>query len=394
MSKTGGNAMIDIKHLLKSHAYQNIPLTYEEAYELGLYALKGCKGDEMAQKQSIAVLCALHTRATYAWKKTAHEENLHEHKLPDDAAEQIAGICAAIFEHDIAISENGFVDPDIECVMDNCGMGGDLVVTSNVSTLAGFIAAASGISMCKHGSPSNADKGLYGSSDFISLVCGINNFASREQVEKCIERLNFAYTDACDMKYKRIHMQTHQIAMLPHMNDIIGPITNPLNPQKVTKRVVGINHLISPCIVAKAYKVMNTKGVTNLTHGLFVRGFSDKGRYEGMDEVSICAGGTRVVELKNGKINEFDLYAKDFGIEDVLVEQISPSGDKGEFSLKILKGEISGPPLQMVLANAAILFYLAGKSKDLKECYIMAEKTHAIGKAYKTMISVQKELSI
>ncbi len=385
--------MIDVKHLLKNHAYQNIPLTYEEAYKLGLYALKGCGGDEMAQKQSIAVLCALHTKATYTWIKTDYEERLHEHELPSNAAEQIAGICSAIFEHDIATSANGFVNPNVEYVMDNCGMGGDLIVTPNISTLAGFIVAAAGIPMCKHGSPSNADKGLYGSSDFISLICGIDNFASREQVENCIEKNNFAYTDACDMKYKHIHMQTHKIAMLPHMNDIIGPITNPLNPQKLSRRALGINHLIPPRIVAEAYNIMNAKGITNLIHGLFVRGFSDRDRYEGMDEVSVCSGGTQVVELKNGKINEFDLYAEDFGIKEVSTKQISPVGDKGEFSLKILKGDISGPPLQMVLANAAILFYLAGKSTSLKECYEMAREIHESGKAYETMISVRNMLS-
>ncbi|MFH1367304.1 MAG: hypothetical protein ABIH38_04975 [Patescibacteria group bacterium] len=384
--------MIDIKHLLKNHAYQNIPLNYEESYKLGVYALEGCAGNEMAQKQSIATMCALHTKATYAWQKDAGTEKIHGHRLPENAAEQIAGICAAIFEKDIAVSENGFLNPRVEFAMDNCGMGGDLIITANISTIAGFIAAAGGIPMCKHGSPANADQGHYGSSDFVSLICGINEYGDRQAVERSVEQNNFGYTEACDVRYKRIHLQTHRIAMLPHMNDIIGPITNPVNPLKMTRRVVGINHLIPPRIVAEAFLILNQRGITHLQHGLFVRGFASFPRYEGMDEVSICHGGTIMAELRDGQIQERDIFAKDFGLQPVTPAEISPNGNKGKFSLGILKGEIDGPPLQMALANAAILFYLARRSTDLKKCYEMAEEVFRSGQAYKTMSAVKETL--
>jgi len=385
---------IDVKHILKDHAYQNIPLNYEEAYDLGLYTLQGCNGNKLAQKQSIAVLCALHTKATYSWQWNERQEKIHGHRLPKNTAEQIAGICTAIFEYDIAVSKFGFVDPNVPYAMDNCGMGGDLVITANISTIAGFIAAAAAIPMCKHGSPANADNGKYGSSDFICLICKINNYVAKMEVEKCVEEFSFGYTEACDTRYKQIHIQTHKIAKLPHMNDIIGPITNPLNPQKLTKRVLGVNHLISPRIVAEAYKIMNDRGITNLQHGLFVRGFVDDDRYQGMDEVSICEGGTQVTELKNGEIKEYDLFASDFGVETIPKEAVQPIGNKGDYSLKILQGKIDGDRLSIVLANAAVLFYLAEKSTDLKECYKMAEETFRSGRPYEIMLAVQRMLPI
>ncbi|MFC1613251.1 anthranilate phosphoribosyltransferase [Patescibacteria group bacterium] len=388
--------IIDVKHILKGHAYQNIPLNYEEAYNLGLYVLLGCNGDELAQRQSIAILCALHTKATYAWQWNERQEKNHGHRLPKNAAEQIAGICATIFEHDIAKSEFGFVNPDVSYVMDNCGMGGEEngICTANISTIAGLIAAVAGIPMCKHGSPANTDNGKYGSSDFISKICKINNYATKEDVEKCIEQFRFGYTEACDVRYKKIHKQTHEIAMLPHMNDIIGPITNPLNPKKMTKRVLGVNHLISPKIVAETYKILNEKGITNLWHGLFVRGFVDDDRQEVIDEVSICASGTQVAELKNGRIKEYNLFASDFGVESISKEAVQPIGNKGEYSLKILQGKINGDRLNIVLANAALLFYLAEKSTDLKECYQMAEQTFQSGKPYEIMLAVKRMLPI
>ncbi len=383
---------MEAKHFLKNHAYQNIPLTYEEAYDLGVYALVGCGGNALAQIQSIALLCALHNRATYLWQWDEKMEKVHGHRLPQTAAEQIAGICAAVFERDIACSEFGFFVPDVDYVIDNCGMGGDLIITANISTIAAFIAAAAGIPMCKHGSPANADEGRYGSSDFISLICGINTFVSKSEIEECISQLNFGYTEALDIRYKHIHQQTHKVAQLPHMNDIIGPITNPVNPRKLRRKIVGINHLIPPKIVAEAYAILNDKGITFLEHGLFVRGYTDGGHYEGIDEISVCEGGTQVAELKNGNIREFHLYASDFGIEPIPAEAVSPVGNKGEYSLRILRGEINGPRLNLVLANAAVLFYVAGRSSDLKECYKMAENVFRSGQAYQTMLAVREML--
>lgn len=382
-----------ITHLLKDHAYQNIPLTFEEAYDLGVYALAGCDGNLLAQIQSIVALSALHTKATYSWQWNKHVGFCHNGNLPKDASEQIAGVCASIFEHDIIKSEFGFCNPNVPYAMDNCGMGGDLLVTANVSTLSAFIAATAGISMCKHGSPANADKGRHGSSDFIAQL-GINMYCHKNAVERCVETLGFGYTEALDTRYKKIHQQTHKFAKLAHMNDVIGPITNPLNPKLLSRRVLGVNHLISSRLFADAYNILNERGITNLRHGLFVRGFVDEDTNRGIDELSICPGGTLVAELRDGGIREYRLQACDFGLQPVPASEISPpeSMTKGDFSLGILKGEIKGPPLQMVIANSALLFYLAGKSQDFKECYVLAKATYDSGEVVKRVAAVKAML--
>lgn len=380
---------INIKHVLKEHAYRNIPLSYEEAYDLGLLAIEGCKGYQLGLIQSIAALSALHTQATYAWKDGGEE--YHDGRLPVNAAEQIAGICAAVFEHDIGESEFGFLNPDKPYVIDNCGMGGDLTVTANVSTISAFIAATLGIPVCKHGSPSNADKGRHGSSDFISL-CGINEYGSREEVESLVERFNFGYTEALDTRFKRIHMQTHKVAQMPHMNDLIGPITNPVSPQLLSRRVIGVNHLVSPVVVAEAYRILNERGVTNMEHLIAVRGFGDDDNPGGMDELSICKGGTAVAELKNGVVTEYLLSAEDFGVEVTLSRDISPPEgmSKGDFSLSILRGEIKGPALRMILANASLLVKLAHPDMELINCYATAQEVFLSGAVYQKVLGIRK----
>ncbi|MFH1162180.1 MAG: hypothetical protein V1696_02805 [Candidatus Jorgensenbacteria bacterium] len=386
---------MDIKHILKDHAYQNIPLSFSEAYALGEYAIQGCFGDTLAQVQSIAALSALHTRATYAWRGTAADHEGHPDRLPVSAAEQIAGVCAAVFERDIARSQFGFSSPRVPFAIDNCGMGGDLTVTANVSTIAALIAAVAGVCMFKHGSPANADAGRHGSSDFIHLL-GINPIVPKEVMERCVEETKFGYIEALDTRYKHIHALTHEIAKLPHMNDIIGPVTSPVNPKVLTHRMMGVNHLIAPSVVAEAYRILNGRGITNITHAFFIRGFADEGRYRGMDEVSICPGGTQVTELAEGHIEEYTLSARDFGIPPVPPESISPpSGmSKGTFSLKILQGEIDGAPLQMVFANAALLFRLAGRVASLREGYRLAEEIFRSGRVTEKVEAVRDALQV
>ncbi|MBU0666902.1 MAG: hypothetical protein KKC26_06060 [Nanoarchaeota archaeon] len=261
--------------------------------------------------------------------------------------------------------------------MDNCGMGGDLFKTPNVSSIAAIIASADGITFCKHGSPGNTDS--VGSSDFLEYL-GVNLFANKEIVEQGVEKYNFGYTDALDTKYKLIHVQSHLSAHLAHMNDIIGPITNPVNPDLVKKRIIGVNHLIEPKTVAEAYNILNAKGLTNVEHGLFVRGFADKNRNGGMDEISLLPGGTIVAELNKGEICSYELFADDFRLPEASYEDIKPRGDKKEFSKQILYGKIKGHPKNLILANTAIIEYLA-HGLTLKQGVERANEVLESGKA-------------
>jgi anthranilate phosphoribosyltransferase len=342
------------KRILKDRIYQNIPLGYDDAYELGALTVAACRddADPALRFQTIAALTAMHNKATYAHAGDGKE-------TPKSAADQIAGICAAVFMEDIAKSESGFIRPNTNFVMDNCGMGGDLVVTANVSTLAALIAARAGIPMCKHGSPANADAGRHGSSDFIEL-CGIDPFMTRKQIERSVEQNHFAYSEALDTRFKQIHLQTHLFARVPHMNDLIGPITNPADPKRMTRRVLGVNHLVSPQVVAEAYRIMNQKGVTNMERMFVVRGRIDQASVRGFDELSLCRGGNEVYLLEDNVVVPYMIGAETFELPFAQPHRITPPDgvSKGQFSNRILYGEETGPARDMVIANAALLFML------------------------------------
>src|SRR3989338_8158325 len=175
-------ASFKINQLLKVNGYQNKPLSFEEAYLLGVFTLATHRPElrhflqmpvETAVIQSVAALCSFHNRALYE---------------KEGSAAQIAGICAAVFDYDIRASRNGFLHPQVDEVMDNCGMGGDLYRTPNLSTIAALIASADGINMLKHGSTGNTDN--TGSSDFLEY-CGVHLFAPKETVESAISETHF-----------------------------------------------------------------------------------------------------------------------------------------------------------------------------------------------------------
>lgn len=355
-----------INLLLKNKIYRNNPLDFVESYLMGIHTL--CAHNlglaerfnvdaNLVARQTLAALSSMHNQETYT---------------REGAAEQIAGICSAIFDYDIGLSKSGFLNPNVDIAMDNCGMGGDLFRTPNVSTLAALIAAAEKIPMCKHGSPGNTDSA--GSSDFLELS-EIKLMGPKQVTEKSLEDFCFGYTDALDTKYKQIHVQTHGYAHLAHMNDIIGPITNPLSPKILRKRVLGVNHLIEPRVVAEAYKIMNHKGITHLEKGFFVRGFIEKSKNGGIDEISVFPGRTNIAELDGEEIHCYSLGAEDFGIPtQTYCEPPKGKCEKVEYGQNILRGQVIGSNRNLVLANAAILENLFFGT-DLKESYKHAEET-------------------
>lgn len=363
-----------IKTVLKQHGYTDKPLSFNDAYCLGAFTSYALGNDDLDQVfdtdrdtalyQSITALSVLHDQELYS---------------KDDAYEQIAGINAAVFDYDVG--PDATVDPAVETAMDNCGMGGDMYRTPNVSTLAALTAAADDINMCKHGSPGNTDS--TGSSDFLEHL-GFDLMADTKQTEAAVEQHGFGYTEALNTAYKDIHLQTHETAELPHMNDIIGPITNPVKAETHSRRVIGVNHLMDPATVAKTYRELNERGVTATDQMIAVRGFVNPDEDGGIDEASILAGGTHIAELEDGEINTDTLTATDFGLDEADYDDIDPGNyamTKAELGEAILRGEITNSAQDLIAANAALLFKL-DQDMDLEQGTEKARDILASGEAY------------
>lgn len=370
-----------LKKVIKDNVRLNEALDYESAFKLGKILVQALKDTDLfTEMRCNILLTALHSKSVW------------EHQL---APSQLAGMVKAIICYDIETAEHGSImkygfplttgdlisydietsecsvakygetedlvigDPVIRApyVIDNCGMGGDGIVTANVSTLSALIASCDGIPMLKHGSPSSTDSGRHGSSDFLSLL-KIPTTMPPIEIRKSMKENNFAYIDASNKKYKRIHRSSSKGLSLPHMNGILGPMTVPVNPYQLQKKLMGTNSLIAPLVIAQTYQILNKEtGGTNLKHGIFFRGVItiDNVKHY-IDEISL--EDNEVVELKDGKITEYRLSYKDFGL-DKLYTDISPENcTKAEYSMDIIHGRHTGGGYHMVLCNTALLYYI------------------------------------
>lgn len=369
--------MFDLNRVFKNYAQKCRALPYGEAYELGSeFVQAAIDGKESPIIETTAALAALNNIYTLAHK---------------DAPEMIAGLCAAVFEHDIGKSQEGFLTiPGVEYVLENCGMGGDEIPTPNVSCLAAILASSAGITMIKHGSRSHTNPS--GSTNFFE-GCGVPMDLPAETIRTMAQRFHLGYIDAVDDRFKRIHRLTMERSRVSHLSHIIGPITSPVHPHFLRRRVIGVNQTVDPQMVARVYQILNEKGVTRMDHLLVVRGCGDDGNTF-MDEVSLTRLGTQMVELRGAEMITRNLTAEYFGLNAVSCDAlcVPPDRQKGEYSMAILRGEVSGPAADLICANAALLFYLADPSRDLRSCTQSAREALCSGSAYRHIESVRTSL--
>ena len=359
------------------YAQRGRALPYSMAYDLGCDFVRAAidEREQRLEKETTAALASLNTQETLAHR---------------NAPAMIAGLCAAVFEHDIGKSPEGFLTiSDVDVILENCGMGGDKIPTPNVSCLAALCASSAGIAVIKHGSRSHTNPS--GSSDFFER-CGVPMNLHSDKMRALIRQHKLGYIDAQDARYKRIHAMTMERSCVPHLNHLIGPITSPVSPKHLRRRVLGLNQNVDPKIVAGAYAILNKKGITHMERLWLVKGRVNRG-IKCMDEVSIAKEGTSVVEFRDGEIKRSRrLRAEDFGLKPASYESmLVPEGrEKGEYSAAILRGEVNGPTLDFISANAALLFHLADSSTSLRDGAVRAREQFASGNVREYMESVRQ----
>jgi anthranilate phosphoribosyltransferase len=140
----------------------------------------------------------------------------------------------------------------------------------------------------------------------------------------------------------------------PTFFNLLGPL---LSPVKVKRQIIGTSFVDKMELIAETAKLLGIERV------LIVRG------EDGLDEVTLT-GKTRVIELKDGELDEYEIAPSDFEIEECVFDEIA--GGDAEFNVSIAKSILSGEcktrHKDLVLANAALAMYLNGEG-DLKESF-------------------------
>ena len=253
------------------------------------------------------------------------------------------------------------VAPD---VIDICGTGGDGIDTINVSTAAGFVVAACGVRVAKHGNRAASSK--CGSADVLEAL-GARIDLGGEQIARVIDGCGFCFLFAQRMHPAMRHVGGPRREMgVRTVFNILGPLSNPADPKR---QMVGVGSRGIGPLVAQALAL---RGVER---ALVIH--SD----DGLDEISPAAA-THAWVVDGGAVTERDFGPADFGLPSHALADVA-GGDAQENArdiLAILDGA-EGAKTDFVVLNAAAALWVAGRAEDSTGGVATAREAIASGKA-------------
>jgi len=245
-------------------------------------------------------------------------------------------------------------------LIDNCGTGGDMMKSFNISTAAAIIAAAAGCTVVKHGNRSAS--GVCGSADFLEQV-GFDLNSSPDHLVHSVRRIgiSFFYAPKFHPSLMRISPIRKQLGFKTIFN-ILGPLSNPCN--NLSGQVIGIS---DSTLIEPITSVMRNSEVDNV---IIVH--SD----DGHDELSNTCEST-IVEIKNSETVIHRFKPKSVGLDLARPEdiQISSFEDSVKTTLQVIYGSASGAKQDVVLLNCSLALLVAEKVDSIKDGIDMARNS-------------------
>jgi len=277
--------------------------------------------------------------------------------------EELAGFREALLELCLPINLSDYNTIDL------CGTGGDGKDTFNISTLASFVTAGTGIKVAKHGNYGVSS--ISGSSNVMESL-GIRFSNQNDFLERCIAEAGICILHAplFHPAMKNVGPIRKELAVKTFFN-MLGPMVNPSFPKN---QLVGVFSLE----LARMYGYLYQNTDTNFTilHSL-----------DGYDEISLT-GNTKTITNTTEKM----LKAEDFGVK-ILTPVDIRGGISIEASAKIFMDIISGNGTDaqnnVVCANAAMAIATVNTCSPIQGFEIAIESLLS-GKAMRSLQKLQQ----
>ena len=280
--------------------------------------------------------------------------------------EELNGFRKALIELSLKIDLKEF-DP-----IDLCGTGGDEKDTFNISTLASFVTAGSGVKVAKHGN--------YG----VSSSCGSSNVLEyldlkfnndSDKIRKAVDKANICFLHAplFHPAMKNVAPVRKELGLKTFFN-MLGPMVNPSMPEK---QVVGVYNLELARIYNYLYQTTDIN--YNIIHSI-----------DGYDEISLT-NGTKVYSRES----EFILGSEDFNLKNIDSKNIIGGKDiksSSKIFIDVLNGKGSTDQENVVCANASLAIAIS-KDVSIIEAFNQAKesiKTKNALKCFNDLINIMK----
>jgi anthranilate phosphoribosyltransferase len=253
---------------------------------------------------------------------------------------------------------------DMHNFVDIVGTGGDGSHTFNISTCSMFVAAGAGATVAKHGGRSVSSKS--GSADVLEAL-GVNIALNAEQVAQCLQatHMGFMFAPNHHPAMKNVASVRKELGVRTLFN-ILGPLTNPAGAPNI---LMGVFNRDLVGIQVRSLQKLGAQ------HALVVYG------NDGIDEVSLGAS-TRVAELKNGTIREYDIHPEDFGLKMASNRnlRVDTCEQSKTMLLDVLNNQ-AGSALDIVVFNAAAALYTANTVANIEAGIVAAKQSISSGAA-------------
>ncbi len=248
--------------------------------------------------------------------------------------------------------------------IDTCGTGGDGSGTLNISTGAAIVTAAAGVPVAKHGNRAASSK--TGAADVLTAL-GVNIEADMALVREALWRANICFLMAPRHHNAMRHVGPSRVELGTRtIFNLMGPLSNPAGARR---QLVGV---FAKQWVRPLAEVLGRLGTERawVVHGS-----------DGIDEIT-TTGATHVAELRDGKVNEFEVTPEAAGLS-----RVEPAALKGADAAtnaaaitELLAGR-PGPYRDIVLLNSAAALLVAGMADSLKSGAAAAARAIDSGKA-------------
>jgi anthranilate phosphoribosyltransferase len=312
---------------------QGNPLTRDQARDV----MDQVMGGEVTTGQLAGLLIALRAKGETVEEMTGFVESMRSHATPLEVP-------------------SGTID--------TCGTGGDRAGTFNISTAAALVAAGAGIPVAKHGN--RAASSRCGSADVLEAL-GVDITLGADGVRRCIDAagIGFCFAPSFHPAMRHAGPARKELGVRTVFN-VLGPLAN---PGRVRRQALGVG---APALAPLMVRVLKDLG-----HERALVFYGE----DGLDELT-TTGPSRVFELKDGSVTEYELEPKEMGLVRSRPEDLrgGTPAENATLMRQVLDGE-AGPRREVVVLNAAAAILAAGKADDWHGAMAVARESLDSGRA-------------
>jgi anthranilate phosphoribosyltransferase len=279
------------------------------------------------------------------------------------SAGEVAGGVRALRKAMVPVSHD-----DPSSLVDTAGTGGGTLTTFNISTAAALVAAGAGARVAKHGNRSFTSRS--GSADVLEAL-GVRIDLTPERMAEVLEEVGivFMFAPLLHPAMRHVAPVRRALGITTAMN-LLGPLTNPAG---ATRQVIGVSDpRLLPLVSGALLELGHSAAL--VVHG-----------EPGVDEISPM-GVTRIAELRDGSIHEYELTPEAVGLERAGPEGLEGGEpDENARAIERVLSGAAGAARSAVVLNAAAALRVAGLDGDWTAAVRAAEAAIDDGRARRVL---------